>query len=93
VATVDSVRDSGPVIFNFFPGAREDEEVKVDGQTLRFKQVTLRADKLFQMENRFRIMNPYQMECTYTHKPVRCWLELGERETFVLEVSIAKHRD
>jgi len=103
VATVQHVAGEGPVTFNFFPGVRastdsarpepadgrKEEDLKVDGQTLHFGRVTLRAGGMFHVERPFRIMNPYQLEFTYTHKPVRCWVELRQGETFTLDISVA----
>ncbi len=88
VATVDHAPGAEPVVFNFFPGVKRDEDLRADGQTLRFGKVTLQASKLFHVEHSFRIMNPYQMEFTYTHKPVRCWLELDAGETFILDIRV-----
>jgi len=88
VVTVDHAPGPEPVVFNFFPGVKKDEDLQADGQTLRFGKVTLQASKTFHVERGFRIMNPYQMEFTYTHKPVRCWLELRQGESFVLDICI-----
>ena len=87
VATVVHAPVGEPVVFNFFPGVGRNEDLRADGQTVRFGDVMLQGSKLFHVEHSFRIMNPYQMEFTYTHKPVRCWVELQPGETFILDIS------
>jgi len=79
------------VTFNFFPGVTEGQEVVPDpnGRTLRFRHVTFHANRPFKVEKGFRMLNPYNMQYQYTHKPVRCWLELKNGETFVLDINIA----
>ena len=90
VATVVHAPVGEPVVFNFFPGVRRDEDLRADGQTVRFGDVMLQGSKLFHVKHSFRIMNPYQMEFTYTHKPVRCWVELEPGETFILDIHVGR---
>jgi len=40
------------------------------------------------MEREFRLLNPYNMQYQYTHKPVRCWLELKDDERFILNIHV-----
>lgn len=88
VVVVESASGPEPVVFNFFPGVEREEELEAEAQTLRFRDVTLRAGKPFHLEAPFRIMNPYQLEYNYTHKPVRCWVELAPGETFTLDIQV-----
>jgi len=37
----------------------------------------------------FRMLNPYNMQYQYTHKPVRCWTELKKEEIFILNIDVA----
>ena len=55
---------------------------------LHFRGVTIEGSGPFQVDRDFRIWNPYQQEFTYTHKPVRCWVELEAEETFVLDIRL-----
>jgi len=83
--------DKGPVTFSFFPGAVEGEKIvfEPDEKTLRFRGVTLRANMPFRLQKGFRILNPYNMQYQYAHKPVRCWLDLNEGTRFILDIAVA----
>lgn len=87
VAVHDSPR---PVIFNFFPAAEDGQEVAVDpgGRSLRFGRVQLTANRPFRTETGFRIFNPYNSQYVYTHKPIRCWLELDRDTGLTLQIKV-----
>jgi len=89
VVTARGFDGDEPVVFNFFPGVRSAEEVEADGRVLRFRGVTFRGSRAFQVHREFRLWNPYQQDFNYTHKPVRCWVELQPDETFVLDLVLA----
>jgi len=89
VVTVRELHDGpGPVVFSFFPGVSEAEEMTVDAQSVAFRTVRFETNRDVRTERGFRIMNPYTFEFSYEHKPVRCWTEMAPDRPFVLDIRV-----
>ena len=79
-----------PVTFNFFPGVRRDGELAVadGGRVLSFRNVELECSAAPGIEKGFLILDPYSLQRRVGVKPVRAWVELRDRDTFTIRISV-----
>jgi hypothetical protein len=85
---IDQAQADQPVTFNFFPGLQPDEQFQADPRCICFRAIAITADRDLQYERDFKTMDPYGLEFSYRHKPLRAHLSLRPHEQLILDIQV-----